>query len=169
MRSLPKPSDKALPINSLSIWRCYECIYLDAFSNSKAFCLLLFIRQLTGKLGTTNPQLLKSLALFAKYVLSAYKAGYSADILMAFYCRYNIMGMQRESKDYHCWKTLLEHGNHKDNAQNYGMLGRPLNKQKKSSYILPNNAAVIIILAAALLHSCSGSCLSFHSVRRNAL
>lgn len=102
MRSLPQPSEKALPINVWGIRGCYECIYLDALGNSKAFCLHLIIRQLIEKAGTVNPQLLKSLALFANCVVSAYKAGHSADILMAFYCRYNIVGMQGESKAHHC-------------------------------------------------------------------
>lgn len=72
--------------------------------------LLLFIRQVTGKLGNISFSTAEEISLVCKIHLFASKSSLSADILMTLYYRHHVIGNRSRDKVYHCLKYTVAIG-----------------------------------------------------------
>lgn len=89
----------------------------------ETFYLLLFIKQVTGKLGNISFSIAEVISLVCKIHLFAFKSSLSAGILMTLYFRPHVIGKRSRDKLYHCLRYTAAIGAvHSAGAWNYGLL-----------------------------------------------
>lgn len=89
----------------------------------ETFYLLLFIKQVTGKLGNISFSTAEFISLVCKIYLFAFKSSLSAGILMTLHFRPHVIGNRSRDKLYHCLKYTAAIGAiHSAGAWNYGLL-----------------------------------------------